>query len=102
MVREVAAHPGHSAVHKMATGEPTLAETAALILETGQRRREVRTDYPARAMAQICTAAVIAAHRQDLTRAPAGEVPRGTAQRQVSLAIYLAAHGFAYGPGDGR
>lgn len=94
ILREIDTHPEQLAAHLAERGVPSMAETMTVLLEEGQRRGEVRDDYPARAIAQITISAVFGAYRHEVEYGrPPGEW-RGPAQNHATLAIQLLAMGF--------
>ncbi len=93
-LQEAAAHPQHVAAYLTERGEPSWVDTMTVLFEEGQRRREVRDDYPPRAMAQVVMAALTAAQRGDLTWERPTPAWRGRADRYALLALDLSAFGF--------
>lgn len=99
MLHETNARPEMLAAYLAQQGAPSMVDTMTDILEKGQRRGEVRDDYPARAMAQITIAAVFGAYWHELNDdTPLGiQSGRGT-DSYVSLMLGLVADGFVPRP----
>lgn len=95
ILRELDAHPEHFAAYLAEQGQPSMIDTMTEILEEGQQRGEVRTDYPPQAIAQITMAAISAAHRQDVDLGRPAGTWHGRVQRHVMLVVELCAYGFA-------
>ena len=94
MLREQIANPERLAAYLAQRTQPSMTETMTELLEEGQRRGEVRDDYPARALAQITMSAIAAAHRQEIMSGRPPGAWRGWSQHHVVLALETVAYGF--------
>jgi AcrR family transcriptional regulator len=93
LMRDIVNHPGRMTACLADRGIPPWMESATRLLAEGQRRGEIRADYPARAMAVVLMQAwAMSANRENALGRPPGEW-NGPASSLAGLAIEICLTG---------